>query len=318
MNKKVLVFKTGYTEFLDGNQNSRIVSMGDVLRTTCLLPKFKENQYHLTWVTSEEAKPLLAKNPLIDRLLPFDLMTTLQLESEEFDKIVNLEKIPGICALSDKVRARKSRHGFTFNSQTGEAEALDNASEVFTISNNPHDKKNNKRTFQSLLYELLGEEFNGEEYVLGYKPKTTECYDLGLNTNVGSKWPSKAWPIENWGKLEEILGNSVSISRQDKQCNKVLHDLHSYIDWINSCKTLISNDSLGLHVALALKKNVIGLFGPTSANEIYFYNRGNAVLPQNILPCIPCFNYKCDLDKSCMEDINPKQVAEACKDYLGQ
>lgn len=309
---KILIIKTGYTEILDGDQNSRIVSFGDVLRTTPLLHRYKDK--HVTWVTSEEARPLLDNNPYISRLLFFDLLTCLQLESEEFDKIINLEKVPGICAFSDKIRARRSRYGFTFNTQTGEAEALDHAYEVLAVSFNPKYKKENKRTFQELLFEMVGEKFNGEEYILGYKPKTKEIYDLGFNTKVGSKWPSKEWPIKNWDKLEDLLKNDYSISRQEKQGDKVTKSLEGYMGWINSCNTLITNDSLGLHIALALKKNVVALLGPTSPKELYTYHKIKIVLPEGDLKCIPCFNPEClKYKQSCMNKITPEKVVEEIK-----
>ena len=50
--------------------------------------------------------------------------------------------------------------------------------------------------------------------------------------------------------------------------------VENYINWINSCGTIVTNDSLGLHIALALKKKVIILFGDTNADEVYMYDRG--------------------------------------------
>lgn len=314
MKEKVLIFKLGYSEILDKGENGRTVSLGDVLRTTSILHKYKEK--HVTWISSEEAFPLLNNNHYISRLLSFDLLTCLQLESEEFDKIINLEKVPGICALSDKIRARRSRYGFTFNTQTGEAEALDHAYEVLAVSFNPQDKRDNQRTFQELLFGMIDECFNGEEYILGYQPKTEESYDVGFNTQVGSKWPIKAWSTENWDKLENLLKKDYSISRQDKQDKLILGNLNAYMDWINSCRLLVTNDSLGLHLAFALNKKVLGLFGPTSKKEIYFYGRGKGISPLDSLDCMPCFEVECNRYKesykhfSCINLISPEQVAE--------
>lgn len=315
MKNKILIIKLGYTEILDKVEDSRVVSLGDVLRTTPLLYAYKED--YVTWVTSEEAFPLLADNPLISRLLHFDLINSLQLLSEEFDVVINLEKVPGICAWADKIRARKIRYGFTFNSQTGNSEALDKAYEVLAVSFNPKYKKENKRTFQELLFEMVEKKFNGEECILGYKPTTPEIYDLGFNIFVGKKWPSKAWPIENWDRLQEILKQDFSITRQDKQEKEILTNLYTYMDWINSSKFLITNDSLGLHIALALKKNVLALFGPTSPRELYLYNRGKVIFPDESLDCMPCFEPKCSkYENSCIKLISPEKVAKEIKDYI--
>jgi len=310
--QKILIIKTGHTEILDKENNLRIMSLGDVLRTTPLLHLYKDS--HITWVTDQEAFPLLEDNPFIDRLLPYDFTTSTQLQSEEFDIVINLEKIPGICALADKIRARNRRFGFTFNSQKGSSEPYHKASNVFSVSNIRENKIHNQRTIQELLFELVDRKWEGEDYVLGYKPKTKEVYDIGLNNHVGTKWPVKAWPIKNWDELERLLRkDGLSITRQDKAGRDVLTNLFFYMDWINSCKLLITNDSLGLHIALALKKKVIGLFGPTPHKEFHFYGRGETILPEPMRECIPCFERECSKKRNCMEDISVEKVYETAK-----
>lgn len=313
--EKILIIKTGYSEFLEKENNEYKVSYGDVLRTTPLLHAYKGHD--VTWVTDKKAFPLLEKNKYITRLLSYDFNTAIQLQSEEFDVVINLEKNPGICALSDNIHARKSKHGFTFNTQTGGAEALDKAFETLSISANPELKKQNKKNVQELLFEMIGKKWQGEEFILGYCPKTEEIYDVGLNTQIGEKWPTKAWSSQNWDELEKILINSgLRVSRQDKQGPEVLTNLYSYMDWINSCKLIVSNDSLGLYLAVALKKAAIGLFAPTSHRETYMYEKGRAILPKFIPDCLPCFKGICEKEKNCMEDISPERVYEEIKKML--
>jgi len=312
--QKILIIKTGYSEVLEGHTNTRRVSLGDILRTTPILNLYKKDI--VKWVTDFEAYPLLENNPHIEEILPYDLTTILQLESEEFDKVINLEKIPGICALADKIRARRNRYGFTFNSQTGRAEAYENAFDVLALGANSDLKKQNTKTIQELLFEMVGAKWAGEEYILGYKPKSEEKFDFGLNTQIGHKWPTKAWSKKNWDILEEILvKNEFSVSRQDKQNKKILTNLYNYMDWINSNKTIITNDSLGLHLGIALKKKVIGLFGPTLYEEVYFYERGKAIIPEPIPDCLPCFEGICKKGKNCMEEISPERVFKEIMEY---
>lgn len=316
-NQKVLILKTGYSEILDKRTNSRIVSLGDVLRTTPLLHPYK-NQ-NVTWITDKKAIPLLKDNPLIHNLFALDFITSLQLQSEEFDTVINLEKIAGICALADKIRARKSRYGFTFNSQTGEAEAYAHSFNLLNISINSKLKKQNQKTAQEILFEIIGEEWKGEEYILGYKPKTKEIYQVGLNTKIGEKWPTKAWPNKNWDKLEEMLkANNIKVTRQDKQPKEILTDLYRYTDWINSCRIIVSNDSLGMHLGIVLKKEVLGLFGSTNSKEVFFYNRGKAILSEPIPNCLPCFETYCKKGRNCMEDIQPERLYEEIKNIMSK
>ena len=313
---KVLIIKTGYSEFLDDRNNSRIVSLGDVLRTTPLLHYYGGE--NITWVTDPTAFPLLEGNKLIHKLLPYDFTTALQLESEEFDTVINLEKIPGICALSDRIRARKNRYGFTFNSQTGEAEAFAKAREILAVGCNPVTKKENKKTYQELLFELVDAKWTGEKYSIGYKPKNRIAYDVALNTQVGKKWPTKAWSDANWNCLEGLLvAKGLKVTRQDKQDKEVLNNLNRYMDWLNSAKSIVTNDSLGLHLGMALEKKVWCLFGPTPYLELYFYNDGEAITPDKTPRCMPCFKPTCKYySSSCIDLIQPEKLSKKIINYL--
>lgn len=304
--EQVLIIKAGYSEFLEEEKDSRTVSLGDVLRITPILHLYKGTD--VTWVTDKKAFPLLEGNKYINRLLRLDWLTANQLKEERFDTLINLEKVPGICVLADDIHAVR-RYGFRFDPESRKASTYDKAAEVLTVSSEPTIKKGNKKTVQELLFEMVGKKWQGEEYILGYKPKTKERYDVGLNTRVGQKWPTKQWPKENWDKLEQmLLDGKYKVTRQDKQDKKILDNLYSYIDWINSCKTVITNDSLGLHLSLALKKQTLGLFGATSNKEVYFYQRGEAILPPNRLDCLPCFSSKCIKKELCMNKIKPQVV----------
>jgi len=304
---KILIIKTGYSEMLEGHNNTRTASLGDVLRVTPLLHLFKDDD--VTWVTDKKVLPLLVGNPYISRILILDFLTIKQLEREKFDTLINLEKDPGICALADQISAWR-KFGFRFDSMKGVAEAYDNAFEVLALVSKPNIKKENQRTSQDLLFDMVGATWNKEEHILGYKPKTSEEYDIGLNTQIGPKWPTKFWPIEYWDKLEtDLIKLGFKVTRQDKQSKKILTDLNSYMDWLNSCKLIITNDSLGLHLAIALKKKVLGLFGPTSHKEFYFYGRGKAILPEeSLFDCRPCFNAVCPKAEICMKAISPEKV----------
>ena len=97
-----------------------------------------------------------------------------------------------------------------------------------------------------------------DEYVVSYQPKSAVKYDIGFNWVVGTKWLNKAWPKSHWKKLEGLLKRNYSISWQEG-----LGDLFEYMDWIHSCHLIVTNDSLGMHLAIALKKKVVVFFGPT-------------------------------------------------------
>lgn len=296
---KVLIIKLGYSETIDP-EIGRTSSLGDVLRTTVILYPYAND--HVTWLVDAAAYPLLEGNPYIKRLLVYDLTSVLQLQHERFDTVINLEKVPGICAFADSISAWR-RYGFRFDETKGEAEAYDKCEYIFSICKDPSLKKAHKASWQESLLELIGAKWEGQEYILGYRPNTEEKIDVGLNWAVGSKWPNKAWPVEYWEDIKSLLEGEYTHSMQQG-----LDNLYKYMDWINSCRLLVTNDSLGLHIALALRKKVVVFYGPTNPNETFFYGRGEVIYPSVDYDCVPCLSPHCIQEKPCMEFIRPAEV----------
>jgi heptosyltransferase-2 len=304
---KILIIKLGYSETLD-KEISTTTSLGDVVRTTVLLNFFKDDE--VNWLVDDKARVLLERNPLIKRVLVYNLETVLQLQRERFDVVINLEKVPGICALADSINAWK-RYGFRFDEYNGIAQSYDGAEKVLALSLSLNKKKKNKMFWQQALVEMIGRQWEGQEYRVSYKPRVKTTCDVGLNWLVGNKWNNKAWPKENWKKLEELLRDTYAVSWQAG-----FDDLYEYMDWISSNRLIVTNDSLGMHLGIALKKKVVALFGPTSSQEIYLYGRGEIVRPQSAYRCVPCLKQECSQPTSCMHFISPDAVARAVERIL--
>jgi len=297
---KVLIIKIGHSETLDPEISNK-TSYGDVMRTTVLLHLYRSE--HVSWLVDEKAYPILKGNEHIDRVLIYSLTTVLQLQAERFDTVINLEKVPGICALADSIKAWR-RYGFRFDERTGEAEAYDGSQSVLSMCRDPRKKQTHTMYWQQRLYEMVGATWQGEEYILGYQPKSAVTHDVGFNYQVGNKWPSKMWPMEHWQELERLIGGRYSVSWQQG-----LSNMEEYFDWINSCRLIVTNDSFGLHLALAMKKRTIGLFGPTNHRELYLYNRGKILAPGHP-ECnhLPCNQPQCRRTESCLARIRPADV----------
>src|SRR3972149_1053907 len=304
MKTKILIIKLGYSETLD-QDIGRVPSLGDVLRTTPILWALKEKypNSHITWLVSEEADPLLKGDKFIDRLLPWDMFVPFQIMREKFDILINLEKIAGVCALSDMIDAWV-KYGFRFDSVKGTYHAYEKGLNFISYIEEKKKAKESTHFWQKILIEMLSVEWKEQEYTLGYKPKTEEIYDVGLNYKVGSKWPTKAMPMKKWEEAEKkLLSLDYKVSWQQG-----LNDLYEYIDWINSNKIIITHDSLGLHLAIALKKKVIGLFGSTDWKEVYMYGNGIKIMSPINCPFMPCYTSTCKNDEFCMEQINIDEI----------
>ena len=297
---KVLIIKTGYSETLDG-QISETVSYGDVLRTTTILHIFKEDQ--VTWLTDYKAIPLLEGNPYINQIIPINPINLYQVENEHFDILINLEKVPGLCALAEKVTAWK-RFGFRFDFINGSALAYDKSDEALALAGNLELKKNSGKSWVESLYEMMNEKWQGEGYILGYQPKNDIKFDIGLNNKVGPKWPAKQW--DKWDELATRLNGRYSVSYQQHP-----DDITKYIEWINECQFIVTSDSLGAHIAIALNKKVVCLFGPTIVTEVHDTPSLIKLTPPEVYDCIPCLKRVCDRETICTHLITVERVLKA-------
>lgn len=307
--RKVLIIKLGITETIGNRVNWKGVSLGDIFRTTALLHLFKKDD--VTWLTTKEGQPLLEDNPYISKIIVYNPTTVSLLRRKKFDIVINLEKEKKILTFADSITAPK-KYGFRLNARTGKAEAYERAFEVLANSEDPALRRNMKECWTKVLFDMVGAKWRGESYILGYKPKTKETYDVGFNIHVKKRWPGKAWAISNWRKLEKLIDGNYTVSYQQS-----LNDIRKYIDWINSCRLLVTNDSLGLHLAVVLKKKIIALFGPTSEKEIYLFDLGVTLKPPSKLKCIPCFLTNCRYNKKCIDMIKPELVYKNIKRLLG-
>lgn len=301
---KILIIKLGYSETLD-SEIGKIPSLGDVLRTTPILYALK-NKYQdsdITWLVSEEAYPLLHGNEFLDRILIWDNFTPFQLLKEKFDILINLEKIPGVCAVADMIDAWV-KYGFRFDAQTGSYSAYEKGLDFLRYIQNKNNENSSNDYWQKVLIEMIGGKWSGQEYILGYEPRATPIYDIGLNFKSGSKWNTKAMSMDKWKELElGLIKENFKVSWQ-----KGLNDLYEYIDWLNSCEYIITQDSLGLHIAIALKKRIIGIFGPTSSKEVYPYDRCRFIIPEINCKYMPCYESICKNDKFCMDYIDLNEI----------
>jgi len=296
----VLIIKHGFSETCEYDV-TRTVSFGDVFRCTCLLEDFRD--CHVTWITAPAARDLLAENHLIDQLILADTPDQLppQIGQQKYDSIINLEKQPDWCAFAADLPGR-NRYGFKDWTSRGEdcfypesASALSSALQ-----------RQYYRPLQETLFKTIARSWTGQRYVLGYRPEVPQIFDIGLNHHVGPKWPHKIWPRQYWCDLYDALSTSYTVSWQQS-----LNSIRHYIDWLASCRLIITCDSLGLHLAVALNRKIVALFGPTPPQQIHLYGCGIKLTPPCDRSCIPCFSPECTHANTCLEYLTVDMVVEA-------
>ena len=146
--------------------------------------------------------------------------------------------------------------------------------------------------------------------------------------------PSKRWPTEYFSivanqKLlqgyqvwlfgsKNDLPMAQEIQKQTEGCAVNLAGLTSLdeaIDLLSLANIVVSNDSGLMHVACALKKRIIALYGSSSPSFTPPLSESVRILNLN-LPCGPCFKRECPLAHwRCMLDLKPIMVLDAIKQF---
>ena len=69
--------------------------------------------------------------------------------------------------------------------------------------------------------------------------------------------------------------------------------LWEMIEWVRRGRLVISNDTGPMHVAAALGRPLVALFGPTNPRRTGPYGKPGSVLQIHSLSCVPCMKPRC-------------------------
>lgn len=147
--------------------------------------------------------------------------------------------------------------------------------------------------------------------------------------------PAKRWPVSHFSALARVLverGHTVWLlgSGKDKPvgdaiaaqapglCQNLcgITQLDQAVDLIAQASLVVSNDSGLMHVAAALDRPMIALFGSSSPEFTPPLSDQATVLRLN-LSCSPCFKRECPLGHTdCLTKLEPAKVLDACLNRL--
>jgi lipopolysaccharide heptosyltransferase III len=323
----------------------KLDAMGDVLRTTSILPplKSKYNEAHISWCTRKDSEKFL-KNSFVDEIILLGVNAESRIFTEKYDLVINLDTSKLSSSLAS-VANGVVKQGFILDEKGFVVPTSDEALEWLSMSAFDDVKAKNNKTYQEIIYNILdlGSEIARPVIQLKEEESTRKLLAekfnivenkpvIGLNTGVGSKWPSKGWPLKCWKELVELLIDqdyNLLILGGPDECkqNNMLADKYKSLKHtgcnnstqefshiINLCDLIVTCDTFALHVATALKKKIVALFGPTSLNEIYLYNNGIKLKADSECACY--YQQLCKESVSCMEKISPVSVVNSIKKLL--
>lgn len=154
----------------------------------------------------------------------------------------------------------------------------------------------------------------------------------------GARWENKRWPAEHFSELVQALGKrfpdvrfAVLGGKDDRSLGEkiaragtaeVLNlcgatSLPEMIEWLRGCDLVITNDTGPMHVAAALGRPLLALFGPTAPERTGPYGQLGNVLRLK-LPCSPCLKPWCHFEKrdECLRALSPETVQERASAIL--
>jgi len=156
----------------------------------------------------------------------------------------------------------------------------------------------------------------------------------------GARWPNKRWPVEKFVQVVQqfpsedgsvrfaILGGPEDVdpgrtiaAKAPERCLDLTGKLSlpEMVEWIRLSALMLTNDTGPMHVAAALNKPVVALFGPTNPHRTGPYRQLASTL-QLSLPCVPCLKPRCTWSEplACLQALRPELVIEAMRRKLGK
>ena len=146
----------------------------------------------------------------------------------------------------------------------------------------------------------------------------------------GTNWETKQWRSEGFAEVARHLlqkGFAVALIGSDREravCAEVARLAPGAVDLagettlpelaalIRRATICLTNDSGPMHLAVALDRAVVSIFGPTDQVWAGPYRRDGAVLRVE-LPCSPCYLRelrRCNFGHACMKDVAASAVIE--------
>jgi heptosyltransferase-2 len=323
-------------------------ALGDVLRTTAILHPLKRRyeESHVTWLTDRSAAPLLENNHYIDRVLDYSNESMLSLLSEKFDVLMNVDKSRRSGSLANLIDA-KEKFGFGITETGAIYPFNEEAERLYELGLNDQMKfKANQKSEQELLCEAMGLEYKRNEYILNLTANEKDFTDrykreqgirdnqvvIGFNTGCSNLYPYKKLGFDKQldllKKLYKIFPHDKILllgGREDTENNNALKKklqnkvistptesgLRNGILYVDLCDIVVSGDTLGLHIAIGLKKNVVAYFTISCQEEIDLYERGHKVLAD--VECRPCWKRECASEIKCFETVDVDKICEGVK-----
>ena len=308
----------------------KLGALGDVINTLPLVNIIKKHlNAEIHWLVAPLSYPLVDSHASVDRTILFDkknFKTSLpeaikKIRQTKYDIVLDLQRLlkSGLFCMAAKA---EQRIGF-------DKKRCKEMSWLFPFERIPPSDPNAHMLTQYLEFaKYLGIKSNESTWDI---PWVKQLDNNTLNIehdyivlNIGATKPANRWSAENFARLAEIITEKTDFlplltgGKEDQAYSKVIKakaackikdtcgktSIKELAIIISNAKCVVSCDTGPMHLAVALKKNLIALFGPSNPARTGPF-KGTIIQQQ--LHCSPCNRKKCD-NPVCMERIKPEHV----------
>jgi ADP-heptose:LPS heptosyltransferase len=307
----------------------KLGALGDVVNTLPLAISLKKHfDARIHWITEPLSFPLLARHSHVDRVILFDRshwMKSLpevmgEIRGQRFDLALDLQRLVKSSVLCMAASAGR-RIGF-------DALRCKEMTWIMPFERiAPADPGNHMVTQYLDFARHLGIEPGDPQWNIpaGDAPPRSLPQDYAV-LNIGATKPANRWSAQGFSLLARLIMERYSIrcvltgGRQDMQTAAQVMALAEVpvvnlvgrttipqlISVLSGARAVVSCDTGPMHLAVALGREVVALFGPADPRRTGPY-RGQVVRAS--LPCAPCNRKTCG-NPVCMEAITPEDVLE--------
>jgi lipopolysaccharide heptosyltransferase I len=313
-------------------------AIGDVVHTLPVLNLLRKrfSAAHIAWLVTPACSGILDGHPQLNEIILFDRHGGVaairevcrKLRAGKFDLVLDLQGL--------------LRSGiFTFATRAPVRVGFANAREMAPAFYNRRIEVLNAEVHAMDRYLAMAEAIGCECGPVEYVWPTDDADRFAVKTMVGDRcyavllpgtnWATKRWPAEKFAALVEPLKNRFGLDTviagrgQDTAAMAALAGgainltdkttLRQLVALLENAAVVIANDSGPMHIAAALGRPLVTLFGPTNPVRTGPYQRQDTVVRLDIV-CSPCYSRKCS-HQSCLQQLAIEPVLAEVARQLG-
>lgn len=316
----------------------KLGALGDVVRTTPIIAALRKKYIasKITWLTHT---PSILQKQSLDEIIKYNGEQLFTLSNQSFDVVINLDKDKEACILANKIKANiklgygwKENHIIGFNpaaerkiltglfDSISKENTFDYVSEVFDICELNYENEHYSINESATLKEKMKIEVNQ----VASKP-TSNLPIIGLNTGCGKRWKTRLWPVSYWEDLiRELHSKNYRVillgGEEEHDKNQLIalstgagynthYSLPEFIALCSNVDLVVTQVSMAMHLALAVKTKMVLLNNIFNKNEFNLMGLGEIIEPKSSCDCY--FGTKCCRETSCMYDITVDDITAA-------